>query len=149
MVVMPSLALAQPSSRSVTIPSSWVACRRICLACRVPDAPDPADLRALGIPEALEPAGPGPGEESRPLFKGAGCDQCRGTGYRGRMGIYELFVINEDVRSLIVRKAPTGEIRRHAIEALGMVTLREDGWAKAKLGITTIDEVLRVTQEEE
>jgi type II secretory ATPase GspE/PulE/Tfp pilus assembly ATPase PilB-like protein len=115
--------------------------RRICLACRAPHTADPADLRALAIAEALE--------ETPPLYKGAGCDQCRGTGYRGRTGIYELFVIDEDVRSLIVRKAPTGEIRRHAIEALGMVTLREDGWAKAKLGITTIDEVLRVTQEEE
>ena len=123
--------------------------RRICLACRAPHTADLADLRALGIAEALEPAGPGVGEEGRPLFKGAGCDQCRGTGYRGRTGIYELFIINEDIRSLIVRKAPTGEIRRHAIEALGMTTLREDGWAKAKLGITTIDEVLRVTQEEE
>ena len=115
--------------------------RRICLACRAPHTPDPADLRALGLAEALE--------ETQPLFKGAGCDQCRGTGYRGRTAIYELFVINEDVRSLIVRKAPTGEIRRHATDELGMVTLREDGWAKAKLGITTIDEVLRVTQEEE
>jgi general secretion pathway protein E len=115
--------------------------RRTCTACRAQHEPDPADLRALGIPQAL---GSPP-----PLFKGAGCDQCRGTGYRGRTGIYELFVINEDVRSLIVRKAPTGEIRRRAIDELGMVTLREDGWAKAQLGITTIEEVLRVTQEEE
>jgi len=115
--------------------------RRICLACRAPHTADLADLRALGIPEALD--------EPQNLYKGAGCDQCRGTGYRGRTGIYELFVINEDVRSLIVRKAPTGEIRRHATHELGMVTLREDGWAKAKLGVTTIDEVLRVTQEEE
>ena len=115
--------------------------RRICLACRAPHTADPADLRALGIPEALD--------EPQNLYKGAGCDQCRGTGYRGRTGIYELFVINEDVRSLIVRKAPTGEIRRQATHELRMVTLREDGWAKAKLGVTTIDEVLRVTQEEE
>ncbi|MBI4589637.1 MAG: type II secretion system ATPase GspE [Candidatus Rokubacteria bacterium] len=115
--------------------------RRICAACRVAHTPDPADLRALGIAEALA--------ETQPLFKGAGCDQCRGTGYRGRTGIYELFLINEEVRSLIVRKAPTGEIRRRATNELGMVTLREDGWAKAKAGITTVEEVLRVTQEEE
>ena len=115
--------------------------RRICPACRAPIEPDPADLRALGIPEAMA--------TPQHLFKGPGCDQCRGTGYRGRTGIYELFIINEDVRSLIVRKAPTGEIRRRAIDAMGMVTLREDGWAKAKLGITTVEEVLRVTQEEE
>ena len=115
--------------------------RRICLGCRAPHRPDPADLRALAIPDAL--ASP------PPLFKGAGCEQCRGTGYRGRTGIYELLAINEDVRSLIVRKAPTGEIRRRAIDQSGMVTLREDGWAKARLGITTVEEVLRVTQEEE
>ncbi|MBI3625268.1 MAG: type II secretion system ATPase GspE [Candidatus Rokubacteria bacterium] len=115
--------------------------RRICVACRAPHAPDPADLRALGMAEALE--------QTQPLFRGAGCDQCRGTGYRGRTGIYELFTINEEVRSLIVRKAPTGEIRRYATDELGMVTLREDGWLKARAGITTVDEVLRVTQEEE
>jgi type II secretion system protein E len=115
--------------------------RRICAACRAPHPPDSGDLHALGIPEAL--AAP------PPLFKGAGCDQCRGTGYRGRTGIYELFVINEEVRSLIVSKAPAGEIRRRATDDLGMVTLRADGWTKAKLGITTVEEILRVTQEEE
>jgi len=115
--------------------------RRICAACRAPRDVDPADLRALGIAEALTAA--------PPLFKGAGCDQCRGTGYRGRTGIYELFIISEEVRSLIVSKAPAGEIRGRAIGELGMSTLREDGWVKAKLGITTVEEVLRVTQEEE
>ena len=115
--------------------------RRICAACRVAHEPDPTDLRALGIPEAMT--------APRDLFKGLGCDQCRGTGYRGRTGIYELFIITEEMRGLIVRKAPAGEIRRRAIDELGMVTLREDGWVKAKLGITTVEEVLRVTQEEE
>ncbi len=113
--------------------------RKICAACRVPTAPNPADLHALGIREPLEAA---------PLFKGAGCEQCRGTGYRGRTGVYELFVITEEVRGLILRKAPTGEIRRRAAER-GMVTLREDGWAKVKVGVTTVEEVLRVTQEED
>jgi type II secretory ATPase GspE/PulE/Tfp pilus assembly ATPase PilB-like protein len=56
-------------------------------------------------------------------------------------------VLNEDLRSLILRKAPTGEIRRLA-QAQGLVTLREDGWVKACKGITTVDEILRVTQEE-
>ena len=115
--------------------------RRICPACQAPQAPDPANLRALAIPEAMV--------TPQQLFKGAGCDQCRGTGYRGRTGIYELFIINEEIRSLIVRKTPTGEIRRRAIDGTGMVTLRQDGWAKAQLGITTVEEVLRVTQEEE
>ncbi|MFQ5899903.1 MAG: type II secretion system ATPase GspE [Candidatus Methylomirabilia bacterium] len=113
--------------------------RKICEACRVPEAPAPADLHALGISEAL-------GESS--LFRGAGCEQCRGTGYRGRAGLFELFAITEEIRGLILRKAPAGEIRRRAQER-GMLSLREDGWAKARAGVTTVEEILRVTQEDE
>src|SRR5881397_1416850 len=111
--------------------------RRICQSCRVPDAPNAADLESLGV---SAPAGTA-------LFRGKGCDECRGTGYRGRSGIYELFPITEDARSLILRRAPTRDIRRVAMEA-GMVTLRLDGWAKACAGVTTVEEVLRVTQED-
>jgi type II secretion system protein E len=111
--------------------------RRICQACRAPDHPDPASLLGLGVTDAA-------GVE---LFHGKGCDDCRGTGYRGRTGIYELFRITEEARSLVVRKAPAGEIRRHAV-AQGMVTLREDAWAKACAGFTTVEEILRVTQED-
>src|SRR5438876_5394590 len=112
--------------------------RRICAACRAPYEAEPSELVALGLP---------PGEWRQPLFHGRGCAECRGTGYRGRVGIYELFVINEDARSLILRKASTGELRRYGPEN-GMATLREDGWAKARAGLTTVPEVLRVTQEE-
>jgi general secretion pathway protein E len=63
------------------------------------------------------------------------------------VGIYELLAVDEELRSLILKKAPAGELR-HCATAKGMVTLREDGWAKACAGITTIDEILRVTQEE-
>ncbi|MGH7372673.1 MAG: type II secretion system ATPase GspE [Candidatus Rokuibacteriota bacterium] len=111
--------------------------RRICPACRAPDHPDPAELLALGVTDAA-------GVE---LFHGKGCDDCRGTGYRGRTGIYELFRITDETRGLIVRKIPAGEIRRHAV-ARGMVTLREDAWAKACAGLTTVAEILRVTQED-
>ncbi|HUP36111.1 MAG TPA: type II secretion system ATPase GspE [Candidatus Limnocylindria bacterium] len=111
--------------------------RRICQACRAPDHPDPAELLALGVTDAT-------GVE---LFHGKGCDDCRGTGYRGRTGIYELFRITDETRGLIVRKIPAGEIRRHAV-AQGMVTLREDAWAKACAGLTTVEEILRVTQED-
>ncbi len=111
--------------------------RRICPACRVPDSPSHADLDALGI-EAP------PGTE---LFRGKGCDECRGTGYRGRSGIYELFTIDEDARSLILRHASTRDIRQHAIQR-GMVTLRLDGYKRACEGVTTIEEILRVTQED-
>jgi len=111
--------------------------RRICAACRAPYQPDPGDLLALGVTDAT-------GLE---LSRGKGCDDCRGTGYRGRTGVYELFVITEEARGLILGKKPTGVIRRHAIEH-GMVSLRDDGWAKARAGITTVEEILRVTQED-
>jgi general secretion pathway protein E len=111
--------------------------RRICQACRAPDHPDGAELLAIGVPDAS-------GAE---LYRGQGCDECRGTGYRGRIGIYELFRVNDEARSLIVRRAPAGEIRRHAVQH-GMLTLREDAWAKACAGLTTVEEILRVTQED-
>ena len=81
------------------------------------------------------------------IFHGKGCEDCHGTGYRGRVGIYELFMTTEEARGLILTRRPTGEIRRHAIEH-GMTTLRDDGWAKARAGITTVEEILRVTQED-
>jgi general secretion pathway protein E len=111
--------------------------RRICPVCRVPKAADAAELAALGVAST--------GAEE--LFHGKGCDECRGTGYRGRIGIYELLRVTESIRSLIVRKAPAAEIRREAI-AQRMVTLREDGWARACAGLTTIAEILRVTEDE-
>ncbi len=111
--------------------------RKICGACRAPDHVSAADLEALGVGADPHTA----------LFHGKGCDECRGTGYRGRIGIYELFPITEDVRSLTLRRASSREIRRHAMDA-GMVTLRLDGWHKAVQGLTTVEEILRVTQED-
>jgi general secretion pathway protein E len=111
--------------------------RRICQVCRTPEVASPADIEALGIDA----------DPHTKLFRGRGCDDCRNTGYRGRTGIYELFPITEDVRSLVLRRASSREIRRMAIEQ-GMVTLRQDGWARAVEGVTTIEEVLRVTQED-
>jgi type II secretion system protein E len=111
--------------------------RRICARCRVPHEPQASDLLALGIQESV--AG---------LHRGAGCDACRGTGYRGRTGIYELLTVTEDVRSMILRRASAGEIRRHAMERGQLRTLREDGWAKTMAGVTTVEELLRVIQED-
>jgi type II secretory ATPase GspE/PulE/Tfp pilus assembly ATPase PilB-like protein len=111
--------------------------RRICAACRVSDTPSAADLSALGLEVAA----------GTTLWRGRGCDECRGTGYRGRTGIYELFAVTEEARSLILRRAPSRDIRRVAVEG-GMITLRLDGWAKACAGVTTVEEILRVTQED-
>jgi general secretion pathway protein E len=112
--------------------------RLICSSCRAPIEPEAKDLRAMGIETV--PSGV-------TLYRGKGCSDCRGTGYRGRSGIYEFLPMTEEMRSLTLQKAPGHEIRQRAMAA-GMATLRRDGWAKCCLGVTTIDEVLRVTHED-
>ena len=82
------------------------------------------------------------------FYKGKGCDKCLNTGYYGRSGIYELLVMNEPLKKIIMDHAMTSEIKAAAI-ANGMRTLREDGWEKVKEGLTTIDEIIKVTQEDE
>jgi len=90
---------------------------------------------------ALTPEG-----ETIPVFHGTGCEQCYNTGYRGRVGIFELMELNEELRGAIMRNEDASKItaiaRRH-----GMNNLREDGWSKVRRGVTTAGEVLRVTQE--
>lgn len=81
------------------------------------------------------------------VWGGSGCDYCSGTGYRGRIGIFEVLPIGDEIRDLVMRRATSKEIKDKAI-ALGMRTLRQDGIEKVKRGLTTIDEVLRVTQVE-
>jgi general secretion pathway protein E len=112
--------------------------RVICAACRVPSEPEPKELRAVGVDTIPADA---------TLVRGKGCAECRGTGYRGRTGIYEFLPMTEELRSLTLRKAAGHEIRQRAV-ADGMTSLRQDGWAKCCAGVTTIDEVLRVTHEE-
>jgi len=81
------------------------------------------------------------------VWGGSGCEYCSGTGYRGRIGIFEVLPIGDEIRDLVMRRATVKEIKDKAI-ALGMRTLRQDGIEKVKRGLTTIDEVLRVTQME-
>lgn len=80
------------------------------------------------------------------IYHGKGCEECGGTGYQGRLGIFELMLMNEDVRRLILANADATKIRKMAIEG-GMVSLRIDGLEKVKQGLTTISEILRVTQD--
>lgn len=80
------------------------------------------------------------------LYKGKGCDECSQTGYKGRLSINEVFVVNDELREAIVKKAPSNELRKIAI-ANGMTTMVEDGLEKVKRGQTTIDEILRVINE--
>lgn len=106
--------------------------RRICPDCKE-EYEVPGDIRKqLGI-------------KAKKLFRGRGCSSCMETGYRGRIAIFELLVIDEDIRELINQQAPVRQIRESAIGS-GMRTLRQDGINKAVSGITTLDEVMRVTQ---
>jgi len=82
------------------------------------------------------------------LYEGKGCEQCRFTGYRGRTAIYEIITVNEAIRELILQRASSQQIKQKAVSQ-GMRTLRQDGLEKVKRGLTTVTEVLRVTQEED
>ncbi|MHC5059861.1 MAG: type II secretion system ATPase GspE [Planctomycetota bacterium] len=111
--------------------------RRICSFCKKPYKPSAAELKELGLgPDELKDAG---------FQKGVGCDKCFDTGYRGRIGIYELMPINEEIRELIYRRESAGTIKKKALK-FGMKTLRMDGARKAIAGTTTVAEVLRITQ---
>jgi general secretion pathway protein E len=114
--------------------------RLICPECRTEQAPTPEDLKLLrevklGLSELRDGH----------LFMGRGCDNCFNTGYTGRTAIYEILPVTEEIRSLIVDRASATVIKRAAMEQ-GLVTLRGDGIRKVRLGQTTIQEVLRVTQ---
>ena len=112
--------------------------RKVCTHCRV--AVDPSD-------HDLPPDFPVDRLQGSPLYRSEGCRECRGVGYSGRMGIYELLVASEQVRSMAQERASSWDIRRSAI-AEGMRTLRMDAWEKVLVGDTTIEEVLRVTKGE-
>jgi type IV pilus assembly protein PilB len=110
--------------------------RRLCEGCARPAVVDERTLREIGFP--LEEAGAGELE----FRAAAGCELCSGTGYRGRVGLYELLVLTGETRELVSRRASVDEVGRSA-EKGGMVRLREDGLKKAARGITSIEEVLR------
>jgi general secretion pathway protein E len=82
------------------------------------------------------------------LYRGAGCPACAKTGYSGRLGIFELMLLDDEVRDLILQNVDAGQVKARARD-MGMVTLREDGAMKVANGLTTIAEVTRVTQEDQ
>jgi len=112
--------------------------RRLCVHCRRQYTPPSETLRALNISEA--------DAASIPFYKSVGCDQCNHTGYRGRIGIYEVLRVNEKLRRAIAERASEAQIRDVALSS-GMITLGEDGLAKVKSGVTTAEELLRVVTE--
>ncbi len=114
--------------------------RRICPDCKELYEPTEADAKEMGelrltkdmLTEGLLP-------------RGRGCDMCYNTGYQGRVAIYEMLPVNEEIKVLIIERANATEVKRAAIKA-GMRTLRQDGVEKVKLGLTTMAEIIRVTQ---
>ena len=110
--------------------------RRICTSCTEPYVPTDTELRALNLkPEQIEKAN---------FRKGHGCDRCRNTGYKGRMGIFEVFVLDDEIRRMVNEGLSVTSIRQRARD-LGMRTLREDGIRKVLGGMTTPDEVITAT----
>ncbi len=116
--------------------------RGLCKTCRQPVEMDEAFLREHSFPiERLATEGP--------IYEAVGCDECRGNGYKGRTGIFELLPVTDEIRPLIIAHASASEIKQRAVAEHGMKNLREDGWDKVLAGTTTIDEILRVTEEDE
>lgn len=111
--------------------------RVICEKCKEPYRPSARTIKEMGEPE---------GEKDLVLYRGRGCDACLHTGYRGRTGIFEFLVLDDVLRGLILQTSDAATIRKAAMER-GMKTLREDGLEKVKQGVTTVEEVLRVTGE--
>jgi general secretion pathway protein E len=113
--------------------------REICLSCKQEYFPEDESLLEIGISKAML-------DKDGYLFRGAGCKECIDTGYKGRTGIYEILTISDSIKSTILKTSDSNVIKNMAIKE-GLHTLREDGARKVEDGLTTIEEVLRVTQQ--
>ena len=114
--------------------------RRLCPKCKRPWTVDMPFLESLGFPISKLLTGT--------ICEPVGCEECRGTGYAGRTGIYEILLVSDAIRQMIVERRSSADIKIHALEH-GMRTLRMDGWRKVLGGVTTLEEVIRVTSEDE
>ncbi|MCX5713046.1 MAG: GspE/PulE family protein, partial [Candidatus Omnitrophica bacterium] len=108
--------------------------RVICPKCKEKYMPSDEIIKDLGLDQKIE------------LFRGKGCMHCRNTGFTGRIGIFELLTVTEEIKNMVTSKRSANEIKKKALEQ-GMRVLRDDGMEKVKSGITTAEEVLRVTEE--
>ena len=123
---------------SVSLIEAQRLVRKLCTKCREPLTPSPLVLERLELKLS----------KTATFFKPVGCRACGGSGYRGRMGIMEVFQVDERVRELVVSRAQSWEIKEYAVKTLGMRPLRQDGLLKAEQGLTTLEEVIAVTTEE-
>ena len=112
--------------------------RRLCKHCKQPWKPRPDEVPEDFPPELLE---------TGTIYRPVGCRECRETGYAGRVALYELLIPNDEIRRLAGEKAPSAEVKKIA-RANGMATLRDNGWKKVGLGITSVEEVVRVAKED-
>jgi len=112
--------------------------RKLCERCKEAYRPEEAELSAAGFPEWLWP-------EIDTLFRAAGCAACSNTGYRGRIGLYEVMPMSEEIERLTVERASSDAIKAVAVQQ-GMIPLRDDGLEKTRMGITSIEEVARVVK---
>jgi len=110
--------------------------RRICADCKQEHQYTAEEIHAFGLAQAEA--------QKLTLFKGAGCDTCGGTGYKGRQGLYEVMAMSSPLRRMVLKGASTEELREEAVKE-GMLTLRMDGMVKVKRGITTLEEVVKET----
>jgi type II secretory ATPase GspE/PulE/Tfp pilus assembly ATPase PilB-like protein len=115
--------------------------RRICSACKQEITPNDIVHEEIAqlFPDRIKGA---------KFYAGRGCPDCNFSGYRGRQALFEIMVLNEVLRGLIVHQKPSNEIKHKAMEA-GMITLRQDGWKKVLDGLTTVDEIVRVARKSE
>jgi type II secretory ATPase GspE/PulE/Tfp pilus assembly ATPase PilB-like protein len=109
--------------------------RLVCSECREETKPGEGLLEMLGLENR---------EQELVFYRGVGCSTCKGTGYKGRMGIYEVLIVDNELRELISRESSSSVLRTAAVSA-GMISMREDGLEKALEGTTSLEEVLRVT----
>lgn len=113
--------------------------RKVCSVCRRPYNPSHDELEALGLTD------PGPGDQ---FYKAEGCDECLDTGYSGRVAIYEILHVDDVIRDMIMQRTDSASLKHEAIKR-GTTTLRMDGLKKFRQGLTTAEEVMRVTQGDE
>ena len=108
--------------------------RRICKFCKEEHEANESEFGKGNLPKGLEV-----------FWRGKGCEKCRGTGYRGRQGVFELVEIDDTIREMILKREGANRLKRYAVEK-GMMSLREDGWNRVRKGVTTPEEVIRITK---